>query len=181
MQYIVVDLEATCWPTGTYPARQEIIEIGAVRLQPPLFQPSDQFSRFVRPVAEPILSDFCCELTHIRQQDIDQADEFPVVLREFVDWIGSQAMIWCSWGAYDLKQLRVDCQRHHLTLPAMFEQHLNIKQAFARLKQIRPGGMKAALAIEGLALIGQHHRAIDDARNIARIAQSILPQLAASP
>ena len=34
-----------------------------------------------------------------------------------------------------------------------------------------------ALAKAGLPLIGTHHRGIDDARNIARLAGLVLPQL----
>jgi inhibitor of KinA sporulation pathway (predicted exonuclease) len=36
---------------------------------------------------------------------------------------------------------------------------------------MKPGGMAQALARAGLALDGTHHRALDDARNILRIAE----------
>ena len=39
---------------------------------------------FVRPVEEPLLSDFCRDLTSFNQEDVDEAETFPEVLREFL-------------------------------------------------------------------------------------------------
>lgn len=181
MRYIIVDLEATCWENVRDAGRMEIIEIGAVELPSAESPPAREFSRFVRPVAEPELSDFCRRLTTIRQRDVDAADDFKTVFPEFVEWIGDdEPFVLCSWGGYDLSQFRTDCQRHGLALPASFERHVNLKQAFARRLGIKPCGMNRALARAGLPLTGTHHRGIDDARNIARLAALILPQLEGS-
>ena len=125
------------------------------------------------------LSDFCKSLTSIRQEDVDGADEFPAVFRRFVDWIGPDPFVLCSWGAYDLNQIRTDCKRHGLAMPAAFENHVNVKQEFARLRNVRPCGMARALKHAGLSLEGTHHRAIDDVRNIAKLATLVLPALEA--
>jgi 3'-5' exoribonuclease 1 len=110
MRYIIVDLEATCWektgivdPAGNRP--NEIIEIGAVMLPSASSPAVDEFGRFVRPVAEPALSDFCTKLTSITQPDVDSADTFPTVFQEFLDWIGREPFVLCSWGQYDLNHL----------------------------------------------------------------------------
>ncbi len=71
MRYVIVDLEATCWQTGTSQARQEIIEIGAVMLLSSEARSPSEFAEFVRPVVEPELSDFCIRLTGITQQEVD--------------------------------------------------------------------------------------------------------------
>jgi 3'-5' exoribonuclease 1 len=176
VRYIIVDLEATCWEGIRDYDRMETIEIGAVELLRADEPPSREFSRFVRPVAETQLSGFCQRLTTIRQKDVDRADYFWSVFPEFVDWIGNEPFVLCSWGEYDLTQFRTDCRRHGLTLPASFERHLNLKKAFARLFGVKVSGMERALAQIGLQLEGTHHRGIDDARNIARLAVLILPQ-----
>ena len=88
MRYIVVDLEATCWENVRDFGRMETIEIGAVELPSANSPPSREFSRFIRPVAEPHLSEFCQRLTSIRQRDVDQADYFWAVFPEFTAWIG---------------------------------------------------------------------------------------------
>src|SRR5690348_5364087 len=118
MRYVIVDLEATCWETGTSPERMEIIEIGAVLMDSSAGPVSKEFGAFVKPMASRELSDFCTQLTSIRQEDVDQAEIFPVVFWQFVDWIGEQPFYLCSWGAYDLNQFRRDCQRYRMSLPA---------------------------------------------------------------
>src|SRR5689334_1104700 len=177
MRHVIVDLEATCWENRTSPARQEIIEIGAVSMPTSSDLPDREFARFVKPIAEPKLSEFCIKLTTVQQIDVDSADYFYMVFPDFVQWIGNEPFRLCSWGAYDLNQFRVDCNRHGLTLPTSFERHINLKKAFAAWKGIKPCGMKAALTILKLPLDGQHHRGIDDARNIAKIARIMLPEI----
>jgi inhibitor of KinA sporulation pathway (predicted exonuclease) len=180
MRYIIVDLEATCWENVRDYGRMETIEIGAVELPAADSPPVREFSRFVRPVAEPQLSEFCRRLTSIRQRDVELADYFWAVFPEFVEWIGDEPFVLCSWGGYDLTQFRTDCERHSLPFPASFERHINLKKEFARLLGVKACGMERALAHAGLPLEGTHHRGIDDARNIARLAALVLPALESS-
>jgi len=177
MRYVIVDQEATCWERGGRPERMEIIEIGAVRMVSAAGPPAEEFAQFVRPLFEPVLSDFCKELTGIRQEDLDRSAFFPQVFGEFLECLGDVPFALCSWGAYDLRQFRTDCDRHRIALPESFERHVNLKAEFARLRRIRACGMKAALALAGIPLEGLHHRAIDDAGNIARVALEILPKV----
>jgi inhibitor of KinA sporulation pathway (predicted exonuclease) len=177
MRYIIVDLEATCWENIRDFGRMEVIEIGAVELLSADSQPCREFSQFIHPVVEPKLSYFCQQLTSICQQDIDQADYFWTVFPKFVGWIGEEPFVLCSWGIYDLNQFRTDCTRHGLSMPLSFEKHINLKKEFALLQDVKVCGMKRALAHSGLTLEGTHHRGIDDARNIARLARLILPVL----
>lgn len=180
MRYIIVDLEATCWENVRDVDRMETIEIGAVELPAADAPPSREFNRFIRPVAERELSDFCQRLTTIRQRDVDQADEFWAVFPEFLEWIGDEPFILGSWGGYDLTQFRIDCRRHGLEFPASFERHVNLKKEFARVMSVKVCGMKRALVHAGLPLEGTHHRGIDDARSIARLAALVLPVLESS-
>ena len=76
-----------------------------------------------------------------------------------------------------MKQLSADCSRHRMPLPEILANHVNLKQAFARLRGMRPCGMKPALAMCGLPLEGRHHRALVDALNIARVGAVILAVL----
>ena len=186
MRYIVVDLEATCWEQGQTPERMEIIEIGAVSL-PSVSQTSDrdctdtecsapEFQSFVRPVAEPILSPFCRKLTTIEQASVDTADLFPVVLDRFLQWIGPSPITLCSWGAYDLEQFRIDCRRHQIEFPKAFQKHINLKDQYSRFFGSKRCGMATALQQQKIAFVGTHHRGIDDARNIAKLAHRILPK-----
>lgn len=169
--YLVVDLEATCDDQGGIEANQmEIIEIGAVMIDGRTFKCKGEYQTFVRPVMFPILTEFCKTLTSIKQTDVDAAPTFPTAFTDFSSWMKSyQALIFCSWGDYDRKQIEQDCIRHGLLNP-MPVTHLNVKRLFAeRFKIKKRPGMKSALTLVGLDLIGLHHRGIDDARNIGRL------------
>ena len=146
MDYIVMDLEATCWAKGTRPDRMETIEIGAVFVHGDGLDIGREFSSFVRPVNEPTLSEFCRELTSIGQADVDHAPLFPEALASFVAWAGDAPCTIVSWGVYDIGQIRVDCHRHGIDVPPLFERHLNLKRAFSELHDRGPRGMKGALA-----------------------------------
>jgi len=177
LRFLVIDLEATCWQENSDISRMEIIEIGAVMLASETGPVESEFKSFIRPTQEPLLSDFCKRLTGIEQQWIDGAETFPFVLTQFTAWAGSAPCLFCSWGDYDRKQFEVEFLRHKLQRPDLFSRHINLKKSFAELKGIRPSGMKKALQLSGLPLEGAHHRAIDDAKNIARLAMLILPSL----
>jgi inhibitor of KinA sporulation pathway (predicted exonuclease) len=179
MRYIVVDLEATCWKESVDRNRSETIEIGAVCLESGDGPVVSEFAEFIKPVVEPTLSDFCTQLTSITQADVDEADYFWSVFPRFVEWIGDEPYRLCSWGGYDLNQFRRDCDRHKLELPSTFEPHINLKKEFARVMKVKLCGMAAALKISRIPLEGTHHRGIDDARNIAKLARLILPKLEA--
>lgn len=172
MRYIIFDLEATCDKQNFPPERMETIEIGAVTLEW-----ADSFTAFVRPVSTFALSAFCTDLTGITQSEVDAAEPFYTVFPRFAAWCeaGNEPFTLCSWGAYDIKQLRLDCERHKMTFPANFDRHINLKRAFGEKFGTRPLGMMRALERLKLPAQGQHHRAIDDARNIARIAERLLP------
>ena len=86
MNFIIYDLEATCW-TGRPPGLvQETIEIGAVHING-YGEELGSFNKFIRPIVNPNLSPFCRELTSITQEDVNRANTFPSVIEAFQDWI----------------------------------------------------------------------------------------------
>jgi 3'-5' exoribonuclease 1 len=177
VQYVVVDLEASCWEAAWVRHRMETIEIGAVRLDAGL-QATDEFATFVRPVAFPRLSSFCRKLTSITQEQVDAADTFPKAFSRFLTWMGDGPGRMVTWGGFDVGQFRLDCQRHDMVFPErLADEHLNLKTTFGRWRGLKRVGMQDALRLLDLAHEGHAHRGIDDARNIARIAQVALPHV----
>lgn len=169
MNYIVVDLEATCWD-GWDKSQNETIEIGAVLVNSKK-EIVSEFCEFIKPLKNPILSDFCKELTTIDQADVNQAEYFSDVVKRFQTWCaqGQNEYILCSWGIYDKRQFESDCKIHGIDTNWL-AYHLNLKKQFGEIKQLRRAiGMKNALKLENTPLAGTHHRGIDDARNIAKI------------
>ena len=169
--FLVVDLECTCWE-GVPEEPKETIEIGAV-----VYVVGQgivgEFQRFVRPKLHPVLSEFCKRLTTIAQGQVDAAAGFVEVFPDFVAWSrGYPEAVVCSWGHFDDRQLRKDCELHGIAYP--FSEHVNLKMEFCRAVGCKPCGMSEALRRAGLDLAGTHHRGIDDARNIARLLEYLI-------
>lgn len=167
---LVVDLEATCSDADP-DFDMETIEIGACWIGTGGLV-LDRFQSFVRPVVNPQLTAFCTSLIGIRQADVDSAPLFPVAaaaLRDFVSQHQQPGSVWASWGAYDRKQLDRDSTRHGVIAPVALP-HQNVKRLFAKARRIgKEVGMAKACELVGLTLAGTHHRALDDALNIARL------------
>jgi len=168
MNYIIFDLEATCDNNKVFD--NEIIEIGAVKINTvpnSNYIEETTFNTFVKPNDNPILTQFCKELTNISQTDVDNAILFPEAIIRFQEWIGTEYML-CSWGFYDRFQLIKDLQRHGMS-DDWVTRHISLKHQFANIHKIKPCGMKQALQYLSIPLMGTHHRGIDDAKNISKI------------
>ena len=168
---IVVDLEATCSDDGAVPRdRMETIEVGAVLVGLHDLAVADTFQCFIQPVRHPELTPFCTKLTGITQDMVDGGLPFAEAIAQFRAWmdLGERHAIFGSWGDYDRKQLIQDCRFHGLAYP--MPQHVNLKEMFSSRQGLRKRkGMAGALKSCGLALEGDHHRALDDALNIAKL------------
>jgi len=80
---LVIDVEANCCPLGSVPQQQmETIQIGAV-IATLSGEVMGEWNSHVRPIRHPVLTTFCTQLTGIRQSDVDTADVFPSVIK---DW-----------------------------------------------------------------------------------------------
>ncbi len=170
MNFIVYDLEATCWKGAPPNDVQEVIEIGAVKLNG-FGEELGSFNRFIRPKVNPHLSAFCRELTGIAQLQVDRAEEFESVIDRFFEWgeIYEDDYLLISWGKEDKRLLRDDCLLHGLDTDWL-RPHLNLKNAYQSLKRLRkPTGLQKTLTIEGFEFDGSPHRAIDDAINTVKI------------
>ncbi|PWB29697.1 exonuclease [Pseudomonas sp. SDI] len=176
--WLVIDLEATTDDGGWPITDMEIIEIGASLVNRD-GREVDHFQRFVRPRRRPQLTPFCRELTHISQHNIDTAAPFAEVWAQFERWLGhhrTRLEGWLSWGDYDRKQLLQEWQLHQIDSLLASVSHINLKQRFAKARHLqRPLGLNSALQLAGLQFSGQQHRALEDARNTARLLPLTLP------
>ena len=171
--YLIIDLEATCWENHHDRDNMETIEIGAV-LVDNNYKTIGEYQTFIKPIKNLKLSKFCKVLTSIRQEDVNNAEIFPIAFAKFIKWAETKSkenvknIVFCSWGYYDEKQLIKDCELHNITYP--FQTHHSIKHKFAEMKNLKKAiGMLKALQICKIPLDGTHHRGIDDAKNIAKI------------
>lgn len=88
----------------------------------------------------------------------------------FINWLPDGAeYIFATWGAYDLVQLNIDCASHGM--PAFSPSlNLNLKEAFkVSRKLIKKVGLRKALEISNISYERSYHRALDDAKNTAKL------------
>lgn len=170
--WLVIDLEATTDEGGWPVTDMEVIEIGA-SLVNAAGREIDHFQRFVRPLRRPHLTSFCRKLTHIGQHDMDVAGSLPSVWAQFERWLQHHSphiIGWVSWGDYDRRQLEQEWQRHGVASVLSTLPHTDLKQSFAAARHLQqPLGLHSALQLAGLQFNGQQHRALEDARNTARL------------
>lgn len=180
MNFIVYDLEATCWPNRPASLKQEIIEVGAFRLTGE-GEVVDRFQAFVRPIVHPMLSPFCRELTTISQPQVNSADKWDVVYEDFLDFIGyydDERYLLCAWGNWDAKQLAKDCRLHGLD-DDWVEPNIDLKAQYARIQRLKkPRGLAKSLRLEGYEWEGDQHRAISDALNLVKLFKAHIDEWA---
>jgi ERI1 exoribonuclease 2 len=178
MRYVVIDFEATC-DEPYNPAPQEIIEFPCVLVDPSIPTVGPEFHAYVRPAAHPRLTEFCRNLTGIRQEQVDQGEAFPAVLPRADEWLRAHAggdFIVVTCGDWDLGSLLPrQCEQHQLPVPRWADSWCNLEKIFeqesGRTERTNLAGMAAAL---GVALKGRAHSGIDDARNVAGVLRALL-------
>lgn len=171
MIFIIYDLEATCWRGRPPKGVNEIIEIGAVKVNR-YGELLGNYESFIKPLVNPLLSDFCKQLTSIQQHNVDSAPLFNKVIEDFKDWIFEEKTeyLLCSWGSFDKQFIINDCNLHKLDHSWLDNNYTDLKGQYSEIKKLeKHKGLKAAVKLEGFEFTGVHHRAISDAENLAKI------------
>ncbi|XP_071448371.1 3'-5' exoribonuclease 1-like [Hetaerina americana] len=179
--YVIVDFEATCEEVNTPNYPHEIIEFPAVLVSTERKEIISHFQAFCRPTINPVLSDFCTELTGISQEQVDSADEFPTVLKNFEAWLKENLGATHNYaivtdGPWDMGRfLYGQCKISEIEYPHFAHKWVNIRKIFHNFYDTKQVCLKLMLEYLDMTFEGRPHCGLDDAKNIARI----LLQLAA--
>ncbi len=166
---VLFDLEATCWEINSNNFKQEIIEIGAYKIDE-FGEVIDRFQQFVKPQLHPYLSRYCTELTSIQQKDIENAKPFPLVIEKFTSWIDEEHYSLISWGSDDKELLHNNCMLHNCETGWLKKRHVDLKEEYRIIKNRQDKiGFAKALEIENITFVGTMHRAIYDAANMVNL------------
>jgi inhibitor of KinA sporulation pathway (predicted exonuclease) len=101
-----------------------------------------------------------------------EAPDFPRAIQLLNEWLGSPSedFLWCSWGNYDRLHLLAQSQLDDARPLPLNYPHLNLKRLWRRTTGLKKKtGLSSALAFHDLTFEGNHHRGVDDARNIVRL------------
>ena len=186
----ILDFEATCWDQHDRRYPNEIIEFPSVLLKwdnTPLHDVSKRkkyivqevarIQLYVKPAVNPIVSEFCTNLTGITQKQVDQGVDLRVAIETHLRWIASIAptnkVTIVTHGDWDLKiMLPADLKNISYEPDELYTRYVNLKDLFNAIvpeKQGKGTGMVKMLNHLKLGLEGRHHSGIDDCHNIARM------------
>jgi inhibitor of KinA sporulation pathway (predicted exonuclease) len=173
-QILVIDVESTCWESGPPPGQEsDIIEIGLCMLDVATGQRRDRVSILVRPERSTV-SPYCTHLTTLTQEEVEGGISLQQACCLLEKVYASKHRPWASYGDYDRKQFRRNCQARGVQYP-FGDSHLNVKSLFGLTYNLgKELPLDQAMERLGFPLEGIHHRGEDDAWNIARILGHIL-------
>lgn len=153
----------------------EILQIGAVRVEKLGGPVVDAFTVFIRPTVHRRFDPGARKLPEL-QASIESATEFPAALEAFRAWCGGETAFAAWGGGDDFKALRQNCEYWNLP-PVPVETVCDLQMAFSYLVGT---GQQVALwrAVEycGIPDIFDFHNALYDALYTAVVARWITPE-----
>lgn len=115
--------------------RQEVIEIGAVKLDKDL-NIIDRFDIYVKPEYNRQIEPDITKLTGIHSGMTKNADTFEKALAKFAEWVGCEKKTRIySWSDSDPVQLRKECAYKGVQYPTSFKRWLDFQRVFPRMMQ----------------------------------------------
>lgn len=193
---IIIDFESTCWKNGKSHYRPEIIEFPAVLLNTSSGEIEVEFHTYVQPQEQPILSEFCMELTGITQWQVEAGIPLAICLSQFSRWIqkqqqekkivfvkeghqqcdpGSRPCAFVTWSDWDLGVcLQYECKRKQLHKPNVLNSWIDLRATYKVFYNRKPKGLNGALQDLGMVFSGHEHSGLDDARNTAHLAWQMI-------
>ncbi|KAM6165459.1 ERI1 exoribonuclease 2 isoform 2-T2 [Erethizon dorsatum] len=193
---IVIDFESTCWNDGRHHNSQEIIEFPAVLLNTSTGEIESEFHAYVQPQEHPILSEFCTELTGIKQVQVDEGVPLKICLSQFCKWIHKiqqqkkiffttgvsesstsevKLCAFVTWSDWDLGVcLEYECKRKQLLKPVFLNSWIDLRTTYKLFYRRKPKGLSGALQEVGMEFSGREHSGLDDSRNTALLAWKMI-------
>ncbi|XP_058892959.1 ERI1 exoribonuclease 2 isoform X1 [Kogia breviceps] len=193
---IVIDFESTCWNDGKRHRSQEIIEFPAILLNTSTGEIESEFHAYVQPQEHPILSEFCMELTGIKQAQVDDGVPLKICLSQFCKWIQKiqqqkkiifatrvsdistsevKLCAFVTWSDWDLGVcLEYECKRKQLLKPVFLNSWIDLRVTYKIFYRRKPKGLRGALQDVGIEFLGREHFGLDDSRNTALLAWKMI-------
>ncbi len=172
-EFILCDLEYTAWEGSkecqwSRPGEsREIIEIGAAHVQRRSwgFSITSEFSTFIRPQKNPLLSPYIINLTGITQADIENSGvDFNDALYKFELFVKNKGPI-ISYGEdaeIFSENLAFNKTKNCNIVSGWMDYRDNLSQALGLTKSFSSSELPLAIGLTGFC--GKAHRALDDVR-----------------
>lgn len=159
-----------------YLLRDEIIEIGAIKLNPQ-YEEIGRFTCLVRPELNDMVDPVITKLTGIRTADVMNAVDFKTALGLLSDWIGPVRARVYSWSDNDLRQLCRECEAKELCFPENMYRWMDLQKVFQRIIHYPSRccmALKYAAGLLGIPFDGSRaHRAVYDTEVTAELLRTV--------
>ena len=156
-----------------------------------------EFHSFVRPIEKPILSQYCLNLTGIKQDKVDSAPQLQKVLSNFDGWLtkvtdeydlklpnfpanngASENCAFITWTNFDINFfLASECKRKSIPMAKYFDRWINLKGVYRgrfSISDSKKCTFTNALKFMHMDFEGQQHSGLDDSRNLALLTYKLL-------
>jgi len=183
MKYIVIDLEfnqAFDFGNGKSVASNErcpfeIIQIGAVRLNQN-FKYEDSLSILIEPSIYKRLHPYVARITGLKEAHLSGKQRFPCALAQLQEFACTGEVVYCVWGANDIKELRKNMDYYKLSEDLGYINFIDVQKiASKHLKHLEGMGigLKNAIAALDIEMDKPFHDALNDAEYTAKIFQRL--------
>ncbi|MDD3570049.1 MAG: exonuclease domain-containing protein [Lachnospiraceae bacterium] len=186
MNYIVLDLEFNQpynFKSGNRTVLEpklpfEIIQVGAVKLDDD-FNITERFNYFIKPQIYKRIHPIVERLTGITLDRLNNSDGFLCAYEAFVNFIGNDEAILCSWGTDDIKSLFRNIIYHKCDQNKITKKYINIQSFATKHLNFEAGnsiGLKNAVELLNIPEESQFHDALNDAYYTALVFQLVKPE-----
>ena len=183
MNYVIFDLEFNQKHPSIKISKEdknsnllfEIIQIGALKINSN-YKTLSTFNKLVNPSIHTVLHPYVESLTNIKSDDLNNSEIFPNVFNEFIDFIGSEEIIFVVWGVSDIKELIRNAEFFGFSQELIQKKYIDIQDYASKLFKYPKGtkiGLKNAIEHLNLPTTGEFHDAFNDAYYTALIFSSI--------
>lgn len=172
----VVDLEATCYGPGErQDLPNEVIEVGWALLDTRTYQVVDRAQWYVRPTLS-VVTPFCTSLTGITPEVANAGVSYAELVEQLEKHHKNHPLgpvtTWVSYGEADQHYFDRQSKAENVLRPWASAEYFNMKLLaglfFGFGKKKNPG-LKKAMGLANLEMLGKHHSGTDDAFNTARL------------
>ena len=177
-----LDFEATCEKEKLI-KNQEIIEFPSVLYkvtnmnnENTEYEMLGEFREFIKPIHNPVLTDFCKELTAITQEEVDNGIDFKQALRMHIEWlmdknVDMENLIFVTCGQWDLKTaLPNNLKLFNLQRACKYyKKIINIKDEYKKFYKFKTSNLVEMLTKINEEFDGRLHSGLADTKAVGKL------------
>lgn len=178
MNYIIYDLELNqkySKEDNCHDLPFEIIQIGALKLNNKL-ETISTFNALVKPTVYNDIHPYIEALTKISNDMVNSHNTFPKVYKDFLNFIGNEDFVFCTWGTSDIKELIRNIEFHNLNHKTIINKYIDVQNIASKYLNAPKGtriGLQNAVEVFDIRCSGNFHNAFNDAYYTAEIFKEL--------